>query len=82
MKLKAVMTFKTFVANISEIPAGSPISYGRKWVSEKDTWIVLLPVRFGDRIPRGLTNKGRVIINDEFYPMVGTIAMDSGNDRY
>lgn len=37
MKLKAVMTFKTFVANISEIPVGSPISYGRKWVSEKDT---------------------------------------------
>jgi alanine racemase len=76
ISLKPVMSFKTFVAQISEIDAGCPVSYGRKWISKEKTRIAVLPVGFTDGIDRRLTNKGRVIIKDKFYPMVGTIAMD------
>ena len=75
-ELKPLMTYKTFVANISEIPAFSPVSYGRTWISEKKTRIAVLPVGFTDGIDRELSSKGRVIINDKFYPMVGIIGID------
>ena len=76
IKLKPVMTFKTFVANISQIPANTSVSYARQWVTPKKTKIATLPVGFANGINSSLTNKGKVIIKDKFYPMVGTIGMD------
>jgi alanine racemase len=72
-----VMTLKSFVAHLREMPAGHPISYGRRWTTPKATQIAVLPIGYADGISRRLTNTGKVLINGNRYPMVGRVTMDS-----
>ncbi|GAF98351.1 unnamed protein product, partial [marine sediment metagenome] len=74
---RQVMTLKTFVAHVREMPAGFPISYGRQWTTKKTSKIAVLPLGYADGVSRKLTNKGEVLIQARRYPMVGTITMDS-----
>ena len=74
--IKQVMTLKTFVAHIRKIPADFPVSYGRKWISEKSTTIAVLPIGYADGIRRDLTNKAQVLIRGKRYSLVGRVTMD------
>jgi len=73
---RQVMTLKTFVAHIREMPEGYPISYGRRWVTRMPTKIAVLPLGYADGIDRRFSNTGEVLIHGRRYPMVGTITMD------
>jgi alanine racemase len=82
---KQVMSLKTFVAHLRQMPEGHPISYGRRWSTPKRTTIAVLPIGYADGISRRLTNQGEVLIRGKRYPMVGTVTMDHimadiGND--
>lgn len=74
--LKPVMTFKTYVAHVRQMPANHPISYGRRWTTSKATQIAVLPIGYADGVCRALTNKGEVLIQGKRYPIVGTVTMD------
>jgi alanine racemase len=76
IKIKQVMTLKTFVAHVRKVSSGHPISYGRRWTAEKDTKIAVIPLGYADGVRRGLTNKGEVLIQAKRYAMVGTVTMD------
>jgi alanine racemase len=76
IKLKQVMTLKTFVAHIRKIPKGMPVSYGRRWISDKDTKIAVLPIGYADGIKRSMSNKCECLIKGKLYPIVGTVTMD------
>jgi len=76
LEIKQVMTLKTFVAQVREMPQGYPISYGRRWVTKRPTKIAVLPVGYADGIDRRFTNNGEVLIGGRRCPMVGTITMD------
>jgi alanine racemase len=76
IKPRQVMTLKTFVAHMREMPAGFPISYGRRWITKKTTRIAVLPLGYADGVSRELTNRGEVLIRGRRYPMVGTVTMD------
>lgn len=52
-----VMTLKSRVAAVRPMPAGSPISYGCTAVLERDSRVAVLPVGYGDGLPRSLSNK-------------------------
>ncbi|MFC1859200.1 alanine racemase [Thermodesulfobacteriota bacterium] len=73
---KQVMTLKTYVGHIRDMPAGHAISYGRRWTTPKATKIAVLPIGYADGIRRGLTNIGDVLIRGKRYHMVGTVTMD------
>lgn len=74
--LKQVMTLKTIVSQIRALPKGTPISYGCRYVTEKNTRIAVLPIGYADGIHRTFTNKGQVMIRGKLYPVVGTVTMD------
>jgi alanine racemase len=76
IKPRQVMTLKTYVAHLRDMPQGHPISYGRRWITPRRTNIAVLPVGYADGVRRGLTNKGEVLIRGKRYPMVGTVTMD------
>lgn len=85
IKLKQVMTLKTFVAHLRKIPAGFSVSYGRRWTAKSPTTIAVLPIGYADGVRRSLTNIGEVLIQGKRYPIVGTVTMDHimidvGND--
>lgn len=73
---KQVMSIKTTVSQVRKLPAGFPVSYGRKWVTNSPTKIAVLPIGYADGISRRLTNMGAVLIRGKLYPMVGTVTMD------
>jgi len=73
---KQVMTLKTFVSHLREMPEGHPISYGRRWTTPRATTIAVLPIGYADGVSRRLTNRGEVLIRGKRYPMVGTVTMD------
>ncbi len=73
---KPVMELITKVVFIKKILKGESISYGRTWVSDKDTEIATLPIGYADGLPRLLSSKLKVRIGDAFYPIVGRICMD------
>ncbi|MCP4691170.1 MAG: alanine racemase [Desulfobacterales bacterium] len=74
--LRQVMTLRTHVAHVRNLPAGHPVSYGRRWIAKKPTKIAVLPVGYADGVRRQLTNRGEVLIRGRRYPMVGRVTMD------
>jgi len=76
IQLRQVMSLKTRVAQIREVPAGTSISYGRYYFTKKSTRIAVLNIGYADGMPRAFTNKGQVMINGHLYPIVGAVTMD------
>jgi len=74
--LKRVLTLKTNIVLIKTVPKGYPISYGRRFYTERDSIIATLPVGYADGYTRLLFNKGKVIINGKYAKVVGSICMD------
>jgi alanine racemase len=74
--LRPVMSVKTRVAQVREIPAGKTIGYGGLFTTERDSQIVSLPVGFGEGYPRALFNKGIVLIHGRRCPVVGRVSLN------
>ncbi len=74
--LKPVMTVKSVLSDIRKVSAGKSISYGRTFTTKRDSLIGVLPFGYADGYPRGLSNKGSVIINNETAPVIGRVCMD------
>ena len=74
--LKPVMTVKSRVAAVRELPAGSMISYGCTARLERDSQIAVLPIGYGDGLHRALSNRLQVRIRDRLCPVLGRICMD------
>jgi alanine racemase len=75
--LKPVMTLKTSVVHVKNVPCGEYISYGRRFKTDRESCIATLPVGYADGYTRLLFNKGKVIVNGGFAPVVGRICMDA-----
>jgi alanine racemase len=71
-----VMTIKTRIVFLKEVPAGRHISYGKRFTTTGSTKIATLPVGYGDGYPRALSNKASVLIRGQRAPVVGTVCMD------
>ena len=74
--LKPVMTVKSRIAAVRKLPAGAKISYGCTATLEQDSQIAVLPMGYGDGLPRALSNKLEVRIGDKLCPVLGRICMD------
>ncbi len=74
--LEPVMTVKSRVAVVRDLPAGAKISYGRAAQLERDSKIAVLPLGYGDGLPRALSNQLEVLIGDRLCPVLGRICMD------
>jgi len=74
--LRPVLTWKTTIMQIKEVPAGSHVGYDLTHTTTKVTRIATLPVGYWDGYERRLSNKGCVVINNQSAPIVGRIAMN------
>lgn len=78
--LTPAMTLQTFVSSVKEVPAGQGVSYGLRYSTSRPTTLALIPLGYGDGVPRVATG-GPVRIYPSgaeaaTYPEVGRIAMD------
>ncbi|AID44009.1 Alanine racemase [Candidatus Arthromitus sp. SFB-mouse-NL] len=75
-ELKPVMSLKAKVVHIKKANKGEYIGYGKTYRVDKESYIATLNIGYGHGYPRYLSNKGRVIVNNEFANIVGSICMD------
>jgi alanine racemase len=74
--LEPAMSIRGKIGFIKCVPAGTPISYGRRYTTSRDTLIATVAAGYADGISRRLMNQMSVLIRGRKYPVVGTICMD------
>ena len=76
LNLKPVMSLKSVVNNIRDVKKGESVSYGAKWIAEKDSKIAVVPIGYADGVHRMLSNKNQALFAGNLVPIVGRICMD------
>ncbi|MDR1531028.1 MAG: alanine racemase [Clostridiales bacterium] len=71
-----VMTLKSRVGFIKRLPPGVSVSYGRTYVTPRETLVATIPFGYADGYPRALSNRGRVLLNGRFASVIGMVCMD------
>ena len=61
---------------MKEIEKGTPVSYGGIFVAPKRMRVATIPAGYADGYPRGLSNKGYVLIHGKKAPVIGRVCMD------
>jgi alanine racemase len=76
LPVKPVLTWKTRILSLRDMPAGQALGYGGTYVTKAPSRIAMLPVGYADGLNRGLSSGGRVIVREHYAPIVGRISMD------
>ncbi|MCF0143527.1 MAG: alanine racemase [Firmicutes bacterium] len=74
--IKPVMSVKANIVHLKKVPAGTSVSYGRKWTAQRDSIIATIPLGYADGFPRPYSMKGEVLVNGVKAPIAGNICMD------
>lgn len=74
--LEPVATWRASMIQVKTVPAGTPISYGRTFVTRRESRIATLPVGYADGYRRHLSNGGKVLVRGRRFPVVGRVCMD------
>lgn len=76
VKLRPAMELKSRIVYVKEVEPGTAVSYGGTFVAERRTRVATIPVGYGDGYPRGLSNKGYVLLHGRKAPVIGRVCMD------
>ena len=76
LRLKPAMTLKANVILVKDVEPDTCISYGRTFRTSRPSKIATIPIGYADGYTRLLSNKGRMLVNGEFAPVVGRVCMD------
>lgn len=74
--LNPVMSFKSRILQLKNIPAGHSVGYGRTFIAPRDMKIAVVSAGYGDGYFRSLSNKSEVIIRGVRCPIVGRVSMN------
>lgn len=77
LDLRPVLSLKSSVALIRDVPKGEPVGYDRKFIAQRDSRIVVVPIGYADGFPRSLScGRASVRIGENIAPVIGRICMD------
>ncbi len=74
--LKPVMSFKSRLVQVRDLPAGSPVSYGRTHVTSRPTRVGVVAVGYGHGYSWLLSNRGAMLVGGRRAPIIGRVTMD------
>ncbi len=74
--LKPVMTVKSRVVQVREVPAGDSIGYGRTYTADKPLRVAVFAMGYADGYPRCVSNRISVVVGGKVVPCIGRICMD------
>jgi alanine racemase len=74
--LRPAMTARATLALVKDIEPGGAVSYGRTWVADGPTTLGLVPVGYGDGLPRVGGNHAEVQVAGRRRMVRGRISMD------
>lgn len=74
--LKPALSLHSHIVFVKTLKAGQTVSYGSKYIAEKEVKVATIPLGYGDGYPRSLSSKGYVLIHGKKAPILGRICMD------
>ncbi|GAB3492381.1 alanine racemase [Nocardiopsis coralliicola] len=74
--LRPAMTLRSEIALVKSVPAGAGVSYGHRYTTSEATRLALVPLGYGDGVPRAATNRGPVHAAGRVRTIAGTVCMD------
>jgi alanine racemase len=74
--LVPAMTARATLAMVKQVGTGDGVSYGHTWVADHDTTLALVPVGYGDGVPRHASSSAETWVAGKRRPIRGRICMD------
>ncbi len=74
--LHRVLSWKSEIMSINRVKKGKYVSYGRSYITNRDSRIATVPVGYGYGFSRTLSNNGHVLAGGKRVPVVGTVNMN------
>jgi alanine racemase len=74
--LRPAMTLRARLVLVKRVPAGTGVSYGHRYVTDRETTLGLVPLGYADGIPRGAAGLPLVFARGRRWPIAGTVCMD------
>lgn len=76
-RLRPVLTWKTRVTLVRDLPAGHGVSYGRTFITPRPMRVATLAAGYADGYPRSLEHKGTdVLVRGRRHALLGRVTMD------
>ncbi len=74
--LQPVLSVRARITQVKQITAGTGVSYGYRFIADRDMRIAIVSIGYADGIPRRLSDRMQVAIRGQFIPQIGSITMD------
>lgn len=74
--LTPAMSLKSTVALVKAIPAGTCVSYGRRFTSGRDTLVATVPIGYADGYLRRYGENACALVRGKRVPIIGRVCMD------
>jgi alanine racemase len=74
--LQPVLSVKARISQIKDITAGTGVSYGYRFIADRDLRLAVVDIGYADGVPRRLSNRMQVAIRGQLVPQIGSITMD------
>jgi alanine racemase len=58
-QLRPIVSWKSRLVNVKNIPAGTPVGYGSSWTAKRTSVVGLIPVGYADGYPIGLGTRNK-----------------------
>jgi alanine racemase len=74
--LRPAMTARARVVLTKRVPAGTGVSYGHTYATERETTLAVVPLGYADGVPRHASNAGPVQLAGRVRTISGRVCMD------
>ncbi len=76
IQLSQAMSLKARIVSLRKVPAGSPISYSRTFITKRESLIGVISIGYADGFFRAFSNNANVLVRGKRVPVVGRVCMD------
>src|SRR5450755_801126 len=76
LEVKPALSWRATVLSVKDLPAGASVGYGAMFRATEPMRVAVLAAGYADGIPHRLSNRGSVIVNGKFAPILGAVSMD------
>ena len=74
--LRPVLSWKSRIVFIKDVPAGGSVSYARAFVAKRKSRVATAAFGYADGYRRILSNRGKVLVRGRRVPVIGRVTMD------
>ncbi|MDY6784516.1 MAG: alanine racemase [Cyanobacteriota bacterium] len=74
--LKPALQVKARVTQVKTLSPGTGVSYGHRYIAEREMTVAIVAIGYADGVPRNLSNRLEVLIRGRKIPQIGAITMD------